>query len=193
MLHRNGIVHRDIKPQNLLLSDDGEGAIRVMVADLGVAKAMAHGSALNQVVGTPAYMAPEQVHGTGVDERADVHALGAVAYVLLTGHPVRADTLEGLLTAKLPPRPSSLADVPVAFDAPILKSLEPNPDNRYRSVEAFLDALAAAELGASTPAEPQEGRPVSANSRLAVTVLLLVLVLAAFYVAVLFLTRLALG
>ncbi len=161
VLHRNGIVHRDIKPQNLLLKNGSGGEVRVMVADLGVAKALAHSSALTQVVGTPAYMAPEQVHGTGVDERADVHALAAVAYVLLTGRPVRDDTLNGLLTACLPPRPSSLTDdVPRAFDEPILKALEPDPENRYRSIDAFLAALTDAETEHATPfagpADPQD-------------------------------------
>ena len=154
VLHRRGIVHRDIKPQNLLLKNGGDGEVQVMVADLGVAKALAHSSALTQVVGTPAYMAPEQVLGTGVDERADVHALAAVAYVLLTGRPVRDDTLNGLLTASLPPRPSSVARVPRAFDAPVLKALEPDRENRYRSVEAFLTALTEAEASASAPVEP---------------------------------------
>lgn len=160
VLHRRGIVHRDIKPQNLLLKNGGDGEVQVMVADLGVAKALAHSSALTQVVGTPAYMAPEQVLGTGVDERADVHALAAVAYVLLTGRPVRDDTLNGLLTAALPPRPSSVADIPEAFDAPILEALEPDPENRYRSIDAFLAALNDAETDVlaalGLPTDPQD-------------------------------------
>lgn len=196
VLHRNGIVHRDIKPQNLLLSDDGEGSFRVMVADLGVAKALAHSSALTQVVGTPAYMAPEQVLGTGVDERADIHALGAVAYVLLTGRKVRNDNLNGLLTAALPPRPSSLADVPAAFDAPILTSLEPNPDNRYRSVDAFIDALAAAEAVVDDPTavraralvRPRDKPLERRNGKRAILLVLFVLVLATFFVAAFILT-----
>ena len=89
MLHAKGVVHRDIKPQNLLLASDGLGRERLMVADLGVAKALIHASGLTDVVGTPAYMAPEQALGGGVDERADVHGLAAVAYHLLTGHVAR--------------------------------------------------------------------------------------------------------
>ena len=77
VLHAQGSIHRDIKPANLLLRTDGPGT-RVMVADLGVAKAMLHASGLTHVVGTPAYMAPEQAMGGGVDERADVYALAAV-------------------------------------------------------------------------------------------------------------------
>ncbi len=109
VLHDLGIVHRDVKPQNLLLRSSRDGT-RVLVADLGVAKAMLHASGLTQVVGSPAYMAPEQVSGTGIDRRADVHALAAVAYRLLTGRLARSTTLSDLLGASLPVPPSSVAD-----------------------------------------------------------------------------------
>ena len=106
VLHAKGVVHRDIKPQNLLLASDGLGRERLMVADLGVAKALIHASGLTDVVGTPAYMAPEQALGGGVDERADVHGLAAVAYQLLTGHVARNGGVADLTNAKLPPAPS---------------------------------------------------------------------------------------
>ena len=90
MIHGLGIVHRDVKPQNLLLASTRDGGTKVLVADLGVAKALLHATGITQVVGTPAYMAPEQVHmETSLDQRADVHALGAVAYHLLSGRPAR--------------------------------------------------------------------------------------------------------
>ena len=107
VLHAKGVVHRDIKPQNLLLASDGLGRERLMVADLGVAKALIHASGLTDVVGTPAYMAPEQALGGGVDERADVHGLAAVAYHLLTGHVARNGGVSDLTHAKLPPAPSA--------------------------------------------------------------------------------------
>ena len=84
VLHHHGSIHRDLKPANLLLRSEGDD-VRVMVADLGVAKAILHASGLTHVVGTPAYMAPEQAVGLGVDERADVYALAAVTYQMLTG------------------------------------------------------------------------------------------------------------
>lgn len=148
VLHAQGVVHRDIKPQNLLLRSDGSGRDRVLVADLGVAKAMLHASGLTQVVGTPSYMAPEQAVGIGVDRRADVHALGAVAYQMLTGHLVRGGSLGELATATLPPAPSSLADLPVEVDDVLLRALEPDPDDRWPDIASFAGALRAVAPGA---------------------------------------------
>ena len=151
VLHDLGVIHRDIKPPNLLLRSTGETGVRVLVADLGVAKAALHASGLTQVVGTPAYMAPEQASGLGVDRRADIHALAAVAYHLLTGHQVRTCGLSDLAHASLPPAPSSLADVPEALDAPLLKALAPHPAERYDDIAAFVQALQAA-VPCATPA-----------------------------------------
>ncbi len=144
VLHRNGIIHRDIKPQNLLLRSRPDGGSELLVADLGVAKATAQASGLTQVVGTPAYIAPEQALGQGLDTRADIHSLGAVAYVLLTGRLVREDGIAGLMAAQLPPAPSTVADVPAYLDAPILKALAIDPAQRWPDVESFLAALGGA-------------------------------------------------
>ncbi len=141
VLHANGVIHRDIKPPNLLLRSKGDDGTRLLVADLGVAKAVLHASGLTQVVGTPAYMAPEQAGGLGVDTRADIHALAAVAYQLLTGKPVREGTFAALADATLPPAPSELADVPAALDDVLLRALQPDPDDRYAEVGDFAAAL----------------------------------------------------
>jgi len=148
VLHAKGVVHRDIKPQNLLLTSDGLGRERLMVADLGVAKALIHASGLTDVVGTPAYMAPEQALGGGVDERADVHGLAAVAYQLLTGHVTRNGGVSDLTNAKLPPAPSVFVEVSPEVDEAILRGLEPDREARWPDVGSFVEALAAAVPGA---------------------------------------------
>ncbi len=149
VLHRSGVIHRDIKPQNLLLRSTPEGGERVMVADLGVAKAMLHASGLTQVVGTPAYMAPEQANGLGLDLRADVHALGAVAYQLMTGRLVREGGISSLAQPVLPPAPSTVAGVPAPFDSVLLRALAPDPEERWPDVPSFVAGLRWAERTAA--------------------------------------------
>ena len=161
VLHSQGVVHRDIKPPNLLLRSDGEHEPRLLVADLGVAKAMLHASGLTQVVGTPAYMAPEQANGLGVDSRADIHALAAVAYQLLTGKPVRTGGFASLADASLPPAPSTVADVPAAVDDVILRALQRDPAARYPDVTEFVAALRSAVP--PTPPPPTGAFPATAS------------------------------
>jgi len=140
VLHAQGSIHRDIKPANLLLRTDGPGT-RVMVADLGVAKAMLHASGLTHVVGTPAYMAPEQATGGGVDERADVFALAAVTYHLLTGEVPHSGTIADLAHLELPPPPSERGDLPAQIDDVVLRGLAPGRDDRWPDVQSYIDAL----------------------------------------------------
>jgi len=144
MLHEHGIVHRDIKPQNLLLRSGGSAGDRLLVADLGVAKALLHASGLTQVVGTPSYMAPEQAAGLGIDVRADVHALAAVTYQMLTGELVREGGVAELAHATLPKPPSEYADLPAAVDDVLLRALEPDPEDRWPDMVSFVSALRAA-------------------------------------------------
>jgi serine/threonine protein kinase len=153
VLHEQGVVHRDIKPQNLLLRSVGSAGERLLVADLGVAKAMLHATGLTQVVGTPSYMAPEQATGIGVDARADVHALAAVAYQMLTGRLVRTGSVSELAEARLPPAPSHLVDLPTAVDDVLLRALQPAPADRWADVSSFTAALRAALPTPATGAE----------------------------------------
>ncbi len=86
-LHDHGLLHRDLKPSNLLRHRDPSGRERLLLADLGMAKALDEASGLTMTAGTPAYMAPEQASGQPLDARADVYGLAAVAYALITGRP----------------------------------------------------------------------------------------------------------
>lgn len=141
VLHGLGVVHRDITPHNLLLRSTADGGERLLVADLGVAKALLHASGLTQVVGTPAYMAPEQATGEPIDVRADVHALGAVAYHLLTGHPARRGSVAEVARA-VPARPAGeLADLPAGLEGVLARALAPEPAHRWPDVDAFALAL----------------------------------------------------
>jgi serine/threonine protein kinase len=188
VLHAYGSIHRDIKPANLLLRSDGSGQ-RLMVADLGVAKAMLHASGLTHVVGTPAYMAPEQATGLGVDERADVYALAAVAYQMLTGRVAHEGSISDLPHLALPPAPSTLAnDLPDAVDEVILRGLQPDPEQRWPSARAFVNALQSLAPGSGrtllvSPPEPSRARSGGRGGDRSGSRVLLVLVCAVVFLA----------
>lgn len=170
VLHRGGVVHRDIKPQNLLLDTDENGQTRVLVADLGVAKADLAASGLTQVVGTPAYMAPEQARGFGIDQRADVHSLAAVAYQLLTGHHARSDLHEVIEGTAVTP-PSAWTELPEQIDVVLLRALDPDPEQRWSTVDTLAVALRAAVEGR----EPERSTEARGYRVLAVAVLAVLL------------------
>ena len=151
-----GIVHRDLKPQNLFLADAAPRPIW-KVLDFGVAALDDHSGTLTQgkVVGTPAYMAPEQARGERVDHRADVYALAAIAYRWLTGRPVVSG--RDLHTALyqtvhvMPERPSALVELPPDLDAVLAIGLVKDPEKRWSSVSELRVALAAALAGNLEP------------------------------------------
>jgi len=146
VLHEHGVVHRDVKPGNLLLTQR-DGRDHVVIADLGMAKALAESSGLTVTAGTPAYMAPEQAHGSkGFDERADVYAAAAVTYALLTGTaPYAVDG--GLLSiATRDPKLSPAAIGPVAgtpreLDELLRSALAHDPARRPRTALELADRL----------------------------------------------------
>ena len=146
--HEHGVVHRDIKPGNILLSEKGEPT----VADFGIALAVAHagGGRVTETglsVGTPHYMSPEQATGDrDVDPRTDVYALGSVLYEMLTGDPpYQGSTAQAVLGQIITGRPVSVvekrASVPPNVDAAIRKALEKLPADRFTAAQDFSQAL----------------------------------------------------
>jgi serine/threonine-protein kinase len=155
--HAQGVIHRDIKPHNIFLCLDGgaEGAIReVKVLDFGVSKLTVADAATvgditlsGNVVGTPEYMAPEQVRaGKGVDHRIDVYSLGVVLYEMLAGRPPYVNQhFSGLMLEIMQHDPPPLArfrpDVPRRLAGVIQRSMVRDPDRRFPDVPAFIQAL----------------------------------------------------
>ncbi|QLY34267.1 serine/threonine protein kinase [Nocardia huaxiensis] len=149
--HRSGLLHRDVKPANILVTQDDE---RVLVADFGIAREAADPTATGMLRATPAYAAPEQIRGGSLDHRADVYGLGATLYHLLTGQvPYPRDSTAAMVHAHLtatPPRPSRIAPtLPVALDAVLARALAKDPAERFRSCGELAEA-ARATLGGKT-------------------------------------------
>jgi serine/threonine-protein kinase len=156
--HARGLVHRDVKPSNLLLTRDGP----VKVIDWGLARGAEHHvvTASGSVVGTPSYMAPEQVRSGTIDARTDVFALGAVLFECLTGRAAFiADSTEGALAKALlevAPRVRSIApDTPVALDTLVARMLSADPEARPANGDEVARALASIDGSpAEAPTEP---------------------------------------
>jgi serine/threonine-protein kinase len=150
--HAAGLVHRDVKPGNILLAWDARSSTdRAYLSDFGVTKREATGAALTrsgQFVGTVDYVSPEQIRGGNVDGRADVYSLGCVLYRCLTGEvPFPRDTEVATIYAHLqdpPPVPSEhWRELAVGFDEPISRALAKAPDDRYATCGRFADAVGA--------------------------------------------------
>jgi tRNA A-37 threonylcarbamoyl transferase component Bud32 len=159
--HENGFIHRDVKPQNVLLNGNGEAK----VTDFGIARSLDVKQGVTQtgaVVGTSEYIAPEQAQGQHVDERTDVYSLGILLYELLTGElPFSGENFVAVAMQHInqtPPRVSERRpDVPPRLDAAVAKALEKSPEHRFatmadfgRELEACFDELRAGNGGYPT-------------------------------------------
>jgi eukaryotic-like serine/threonine-protein kinase len=163
--HRHGIIHRDVKPTNIIISNEG----RVLILDFGLAIKSGEPTLTQtgMVMGTLAYMSPEQVLGEPVDARSDVFSLNVVFYELLTGQrPFSADSVIASIRniiekAPVPPREIEQT-VPRVIDEIVLKSLAKDPNQRFQSMNEFLSALDSARIptrAAFDSVDPSDARP----------------------------------
>lgn len=178
--HQHGIIHRDVKPANIMISRTG--AVKVM--DFGIARALADSHSVTQtaaVIGTAQYLSPEQARGDSVDARSDVYSLGCVLYEILTGEPPFvgdspvAVAYQHVREAPVPPSQKN-ADIPAELDAVVLKALAKNPDNRYQSAAEMRADLVRVHNGEApdapkvlTDAERTSLMSATANHRSPVT------------------------
>ena len=160
--HSRGIVHRDVKPSNIMVS----GSDQVKVADFGIARILRAGATLNTAtgmsLGTPLYMAPEQIEGLKVDARADIYSLGAMLFQMVTGRPpFEGDDPLSIAFQHVhkSPRPPSEIDpaIPAGWDDIILTALAKQPGDRYQTADALEEALTA--LSGASPDEVEIAAP----------------------------------
>jgi serine/threonine protein kinase len=150
--HRKGVIHGDVKPANMLITDEG----RVKLMDFGMARLASHDSKATPLAGTPAYWCPEQIVGKPQDARSDLFSLGVVLYEMVTGkRPFDADSLQAICGRVLSstPLPPSHANpsVPAGFDAIVARCLAKDPAGRYSPAEALAEELFPLARRRATP------------------------------------------
>ena len=171
--HRAGLVHRDVKPENVLISDEGE----VKIVDFGLVRAVAEAgiTSTSVILGTAAYLSPEQVKDGNASPRSDVYAVGIVAYELLTGQtPFSGDTALSVayqrLDTDVPPPSSVISGVPSQFDALVERSTARDPAGRYADaqdmgaeLDAIVDALHLPDFRVPSPRNSAQHRSAAAH------------------------------
>ena len=168
--HQRNIIHRDVKPSNILITESGEPTL----SDFGIAKMIELEETIDLTgtgvgVGTTEYMAPEQGMGEGIDHRADIYSLGIVFYELITGQkPYRADTPMGIVIKHINnplPRPKKIvSNIPKSVEGVLFKALEKKPNNRFQSMGSFGDVLD--KIGQGQVKEPRLLKSILAISGL---------------------------
>jgi len=148
--HAEGVIHRDVKPENVFLVQRSQGRWAVKVLDFGIAKVTSNPALtkMGQALGSPMFMAPEACRGDDVDQRADLYSFGILLYVMLTGRvPFQDESLLKVLqmqvSSPVPPLRQFNAEVSPEIEAVVLRALAKNPDDRYPSMDALLMDLQA--------------------------------------------------
>ncbi len=175
--HDAGVIHRDIKPANVMIDSDGHAKL----ADFGVARISdpdrqsTGATQVGTMVGTPAYMSPEQIQGLKIDRRTDIFSAGVILYQFLTGKKPfsgGAWTMAKMILQEDPQTPSTIAPVSPDYDQIVFRALAKNPDNRYQSADEFgralQDVLKGKKLAPPPPPVPEPG-PALANAAAAGT------------------------
>ncbi len=174
--HRLGVIHRDVKPGNVML--DADGAVKV--ADFGIARAWNHATELTQtgsVIGTATYFSPEQAQGRPADMRSDIYSLGVVLYEMLVGRPpFQGETPMSVayqhVSTEVAPPSSRNPEIPPELDVIVLRALSKDPDSRYQDTEPLLQDLEAWLRGDEIPGmvmeSPVVGQPSPEQSQVVV-------------------------
>lgn len=149
--HQQGIIHRDLKPGNIMLDENGNAYL----SDFGIARVLGSNLTGSAIIGTPAYMSPEQAHGGNIDARSDIYSLGIVLFELITGRePYQAETPMSLLLKQInepiPPIRNFRADVPQLVQDVVDTATAKAQDERYSSAGDFADAFSEALRGSRT-------------------------------------------
>ncbi|MEZ4463850.1 MAG: serine/threonine-protein kinase [bacterium] len=164
--HDRGLVHRDMKPENIMISKTSFGSYRAQILDFGIVKSvradapmstpLGHQTRAGVIMGTPAYLSPEQAYARGIGPATDQYSLGVMLYEMLTGElPYHKGSEFEVMTAHciapFPPMPAE-AEVPPALEAVVRRAMAKTPEERFADVQALADALTDALAGRSAPA-----------------------------------------